>query len=296
MVVFLSKRSIATKRYVFLAALRLLLHTLSTSASRYGRYIEPLVSLSIDFYIRIFVRVKTAPLEVKKALTMTSPLGRVVEKSSAAGNINYLFKIQHGLNVTEKCPECDSVLHMAGPMWSGPLHDADFVSKVLDHLEANQDKYGTAVRMKGMLTVAQEEVKAPFYFTPAKIASFFHCTTPPLEDIASALLHAGHQVSRSHACAGSLKTTASREDVHSVFRSWIKLNPVKIENISETSPARRLLSKEPSFAANFTKHPGSVTLSGKTKLVRYQENPTSHWGPGTKAVSGSKRKRTKDDI
>lgn len=45
---------------------------------------------------------------------------------------------------------------MAGPMWSGPLHDAKFVSKVLEHLEANQDKYGTAVRMKGMLTVAQE--------------------------------------------------------------------------------------------------------------------------------------------
>lgn len=49
-------------------ALRLVLHTLSTSASRYGRFIEPLLSLSIDFYVRIFIRVQTSPIEVKKSL------------------------------------------------------------------------------------------------------------------------------------------------------------------------------------------------------------------------------------
>ena len=49
-------------------ALRLVLHALSTSASKYGRYIQPLLSLSIDFYVRVFVRVNTAPNEVKKAL------------------------------------------------------------------------------------------------------------------------------------------------------------------------------------------------------------------------------------
>ena len=41
-------------------------------------------------------------------------------------------------------------------MWSGALHDNDFVSSALSHVEANEDKYGTAARMKGMLTVAKE--------------------------------------------------------------------------------------------------------------------------------------------
>ena len=41
-------------------------------------------------------------------------------------------------------------------MWSGKIHDQAFVGKVLEHLENNDDKYGTAVRMKGMLTVAKE--------------------------------------------------------------------------------------------------------------------------------------------
>ena len=41
-------------------------------------------------------------------------------------------------------------------MWSGPLHDKSFVSKALEHLGANKDKYGTAPRMEGMLTVAKD--------------------------------------------------------------------------------------------------------------------------------------------
>lgn len=41
-------------------------------------------------------------------------------------------------------------------MWSGPLHDVDFVNKVLTHVQTNEDKYGTSARMKGMLTVAKE--------------------------------------------------------------------------------------------------------------------------------------------
>ena len=41
-------------------------------------------------------------------------------------------------------------------MWSGPLHDRDFVKAVLQHTDECADKYGTSTRMKGMLTVAYE--------------------------------------------------------------------------------------------------------------------------------------------
>jgi tRNA (guanine26-N2/guanine27-N2)-dimethyltransferase len=94
-----------------------------------------------------------------------------------SGTVNYLFKTQAGPTVPERCPECNSTLHvsdffdldscineilssfppqMAGPMWSDSIHDKEFVTKVLEHLEENQDKYGTCTRMKGMLTVAKE--------------------------------------------------------------------------------------------------------------------------------------------
>jgi tRNA G26 N,N-dimethylase Trm1 len=41
-------------------------------------------------------------------------------------------------------------------MWNGQIHDAQFVGRILEHLEDNEDKYGTFTRMKGMLTVAKE--------------------------------------------------------------------------------------------------------------------------------------------
>ncbi|KAI0054115.1 N2,N2-dimethylguanosine tRNA methyltransferase [Auriscalpium vulgare] len=295
--------------YCHEVALRLVLNTISSSAARYGRYIQPLLSLSIDFYVRLFVKVQTGPFEVKKTASKTSiyyvcsgcqsfygqSLGRVVEKvNDRNGNVNPLFKTHPGPPVSEKCPECASPLHanaVAGPMWAGPIHDPRFVGKVLEHLEDNQDKYGTATRMKGMLTVAQEELDTPFYFTPSRIAGFFHSTCPSLDDVASALLNAGHNISRSHAAAGSLKTTATRADLHDVFRSWVQSHPVKMEKIAENAPARVLLAKEPRAKADFTRHPQTVTPSSKVKLVRYQQNPTPNWGPGTKAESGTKRKR-----
>ena len=49
-------------------------------------------------------------------------------------------------------------------MWSGQLHDPDFIGKVLEHLESSKDRYGTAARMKGMLTVAQEVRIVPLGF------------------------------------------------------------------------------------------------------------------------------------
>ncbi|KAF9815299.1 hypothetical protein IEO21_04662 [Rhodonia placenta] len=159
--------------YCHEGALRLVLHTISTSAARYGRYIQPLLSLSIDFYVRVFVRVYSSANEVKKAISKTStyyicsgcqsfysqPLGRMTENvHEATGNVNYHFKAHTGPAVPNKCPECNSALHIAGPMWSGSIHDPVFISKMLEHVEGNEDKYGTSTRMKGMLTVAKEVV------------------------------------------------------------------------------------------------------------------------------------------
>lgn len=262
------------------------------------------MSLSIDFYVRLFVQVLSAPVEVKKAFSKTAiyyvcsscqsfhaqSFGKIVEKQNeTSSNINLQYKVNPGPPVSPHCNECGGTYHVAGPMWSGSIHDKGFTGRLLQHIETHGDKYGTLPRMKGMVSLAHEEIDTPFYFTPAKISSFFHCTSPPLETMASALLNAGYLVSRSHACPGSLKTTATRAIIHDVFRSFIKDHPVKMENIKEGAPATALLSKQPELEANFKRHPDVSALS-KIKLVRYQQNPTSHWGPGTKA-GGKKRKR-----
>lgn len=41
-------------------------------------------------------------------------------------------------------------------MWSGPLHDREFVEEALKLVKGNPSAFGTSTRMQGMLTVASE--------------------------------------------------------------------------------------------------------------------------------------------
>ncbi|KAG8920568.1 RNA methyltransferase tRNA(m5U54)methyltransferase [Tulasnella sp. 408] len=292
----------AKTEYCHESALRLVLHTLSTSAARYGRFITPLLSLSIDFYVRLFVKVRTAPVEVKKAMTKTAiyhvcqscqafteePLGRIVERKKG-DTVTPLYKTAPSAPISDTCVECGGKLHVAGPMWSGPIHDPTFVKKVLEHVNENSSNYGTHARMKGMLTVASEELDTPFYFTPAKVASHFHCECPSLDDTASAILNGGYKISRSHACAGSLKSDAPQAFIHDLMRTWILDHPVRMDKIKDEA-SKTLLNKPIGTKADFTRHAGLEAISNKIKLVRYQVNPQPNWGPGARPDSKKKSK------
>ncbi|KAG8987630.1 RNA methyltransferase tRNA(m5U54)methyltransferase [Tulasnella sp. 427] len=203
--------------------------------------------------------------------------------------VNLLYKTAPSAPSSDTCVECGGKLHVAGPMWSGPIHDPDFVKKVLEHVNENSRNYGTHARMKGMLTVASEELDEPFYFTPAKVASHFHCECPSLDETASAILNAGYKISRSHASAGSLKTNAPQSFVHDLMRTWILDHPARMDKIKDEA-SKTLLNKPIGTKADFTRHPGLEAISNKVKLVRYQVNPQPNWGPGARPDNKKKKK------
>ena len=53
-------------------ALRTVLQTINSVANRQGRAIEPLMSLTVDFYIRLFIRVKDSLATCQKSITRLS--------------------------------------------------------------------------------------------------------------------------------------------------------------------------------------------------------------------------------
>ncbi|KAG0146252.1 hypothetical protein CROQUDRAFT_92868 [Cronartium quercuum f. sp. fusiforme G11] len=282
-------------------ALRQVIHALSSSSARYGKYIKPLLSLSIDFYVRIFVRVYTSPVEVKKTMVQTAlvyvctncsshhlqPLGRSSNKPTKSGQgSNISYGTAAGPPVpSSTCEECGGKFHVAGPLWSGPLHDETFMDKVLEDVETSECGLNTAPRIKGMVGIAKMELpNVHFFFTPAKLSGLFHCTSPSLTQVGSALLNSGYQISRSHCQPGSIKTNAPRSFIHDIMRKWIEMNPVKMSNIKEGSPAHVLLSKPISSNVCFDRHPEvEFKLQTNVKVIRYQNNPLPNWGPKTKA-------------
>jgi len=58
-------------KYVHEMSLRLLMNAIAATAARHQRHVEPLVSCSIDFYVRVFVRVHDTPVRVKELASKT---------------------------------------------------------------------------------------------------------------------------------------------------------------------------------------------------------------------------------
>jgi len=153
--------------------LRLILNAIAMSAAKYGLAIEPLLSLYIDYYARLFVRVHKRPQDVKllPGTSMavyscghgcgswtTQPLLRNQVQKAKNGDTFYKFSSAQAPTTGPNCDHCGSRTHLQGPMWAGPLHHPYFVKRMLDRVTTlDKSIYGTVERLQGMLTLALEE-------------------------------------------------------------------------------------------------------------------------------------------
>jgi len=277
-------------------ALRILLHSLSSHASRHSKYIEPLLSLSIDFYVRVFVRIHTGQAQAKMAFTKSAmafncsgcgthhlqPMG-TVEKN---GNSTRYMSPSVAAGLSEKCGHCGHRMHIGGPMWSEPIHNLDFVARV-KALATSPDtpQLKTEARILGMLTLVEEELQdIPLYYVLDEgICGALHCFTPPSIKFRSAFLNAGYRISLSHAAESSVKTNAPAEFVWDVMRTWIKESAMNPQRMVEGSVPFNILSVEPKNTIDFTPHPEATAPSQMQGLQRFPANPESHWGPKPRA-------------
>lgn len=153
--------------------LRLIINSIAISAAKYGLAIEPLLSLYIDYYARVFVRVHKKPQDVKllPGTTMavyscghgcgswtTQPLLRNQPQKAKNGDTFYKFSFAQAPAAAPNCDHCGYKTHLCGPMWAGPLHNPYFVQRALDRIPTlDKSVYGTTDRLQGMLTLALEE-------------------------------------------------------------------------------------------------------------------------------------------
>lgn len=290
------------------SALRLVLNLLNQSAAKYKKTVEPLLSLSIDFYVRVFVKVRTSPIEVKNLQSKTmvtyhcsqcgsyhnQPLGRATERTNNKQKKSFKYSVAQGPPVDNKCQFCGGTYHLAGPMYGAPLHNSDFIDEVLriNREEHGDDTYGTRKRIEGMLTLAKSELRdSPFYFSPNHISSILKLQVPPLKRVVSGLGSLGYNCSLTHAQPSSLKTDAPWEAIWYVMKQSDPNGKKDLDKMNPNSTGYKILSNEPHWLTeanreSFSKlsfepndQSGQVEKLRKLKIVRYQENPTKNWGP-----------------
>lgn len=256
--------------------LRLILHAIATSAARYGLAIEPLLSLSIDFYVRVFVRIHHSPVEVKYLASKTMVVyncdsgcgawsiqhfARTREKKAKNGDTFFNFSPALAPSVDTQCEHCGFKTHQAGPMWGGPLHNPHFIQRILDMLPTlDKTIYGTIPRIQGMLSVALDETledrlslsspkTSTEHIPPTNAATRAH---HPFFFLPSALSRVLHCVSPSDAAIrGALmglgyRTTRSHTKAGSICTDapWNVIWEVMREWVRQTKPIKEGVLKK----------------------------------------------------
>lgn len=69
------------------------------------------------------------------------------------------------------------------------------------------------------------------------------------------------------------------------MREWEKSHSIKRERLTKDSPGLYILEKPITHEINFQIHAQANPESRKQGFVRFQANPTTHWGPGTRATA-----------
>ncbi|KAL7938014.1 S-adenosyl-L-methionine-dependent methyltransferase [Trichoderma chlorosporum] len=262
------------------AGLRLILNAVATSGARYGLAIEPLLSLSIDFYTKVFIKVTRSPQAVKFLGSKTMVVYSC-DHGCSAFETQYLLRskptpnkkgsgsfYKHGMaagpTVDKHCQHCGHVMHVNGPMYGGHIHSADFIQKLLDQIpNASPEVYGTLPRLEGMLRTALEEIipgpevdptvdpkdaqhaeidHSPFFVIPSKLATVVACAAPSDDMFRGALIHLGYQVGRSHCRPGSVKTDAPWSTIWWIITEWIRQkSPIKASKFTPLMPGWKIL-------------------------------------------------------
>ncbi|CAM9366856.1 unnamed protein product, partial [Choristocarpus tenellus] len=141
-------------------SLRILLHAISTSAARYRRSMAPVLSVALDHYVRVYVRILDSPAEAllagrKAAYVFQSEwcpsfFLQPVVPSPPSQPAPLYFETQtqdsaatsSPLPVEKKrclpplgggtCLETGGPVCLGGPIWSGPIHNREWVMLAIE--------------------------------------------------------------------------------------------------------------------------------------------------------------------
>lgn len=271
-------------------AIRIVLANIALRAQAYGRFIEPVMSLMIDFYVRVFVRVGTSGGQTQLNATRIGhvwqcPTCHYFQTQPMAykqANSNK-FVVSSGTPVPPNCPFCNSFFKMAGPMWLGPLHQPEVVPQIAALVESKGDQFASHKKLLGLLSVVETELNdVPLFYNLSDLCNVLRSTLPSMPAFRSALIRLGYRFSGFHTEPYAFKTDAPMDVIWDVLKCWKKKSGVGKQQ-KETTAAFKLMLVEPKVEADFTLLEGDQ--AEKKKRARFIK--VEGWGPQKKAVSGS---------
>ena len=181
--------------------LRTLISALVRTAARYDKAARPIVSHVSRHYARTYLELESG---ARAADDCIEKLGYVdgcedcLWREPARGLI---------ADPTDACPVCggERVL-TAGPLWLGPVADAEFTRTVRDRVTDDMGEAGRARRLLG--TVARE-LDTPTHYDQHRLYKQWGEPAISMEEFVDRVRAAGHEATRAHYRGTAVKSTAS---------------------------------------------------------------------------------------
>jgi len=183
-------------------AVRLLMGCLVMTAAKHEIGVEVMFSHSTDHYIRVYV---TAHYGARRADQSIQKMGYVLHCFSC-----FHREISEGFvpHLRGECPECGSVLKVAGPLWIGELSDHGFCS--LMEKETTRRQLKNRGRISKLLFLIKNESEAsPTYYVVDKVCDKLGLPVPSTMRVARRLGERGFETTLTHFNSRGIRTDAT---------------------------------------------------------------------------------------
>jgi tRNA (guanine26-N2/guanine27-N2)-dimethyltransferase len=184
--------------------LRIVVGLVAHRALVYDMVVDPLFCHADQHYARAYCRVRISASDANASL-------------SRIGFISHCFKCSHresSPSRKELCPQCGGKMKEAGPLWTGDLHNGEF----LDLMTSANERLGFR-RYLPLLGRAKGELGfPPFYFKIPYFTDKLGVASVSPTELAERLGSFGFRSVRSSVDAQGIKSEASASDVLKALR------------------------------------------------------------------------------
>ncbi len=193
--------------------LRILLYFTATRAHPLNKAIHPLISLSFNHYVRLFIQIESGLEKVNQNLR----------------NFGYILWCPHcdwrdsvSMNIfqiPQTCPQCHQRIQYGGPMWIGKLHDTEFIEQCQKNCEdVPKEVIPSKKKILKVLDMIRTEDKYPLgYYEIHKICDKLNISVVSRKLILKTIEEHGYSGQETHINPRAIKTDMPLEELKEIL-------------------------------------------------------------------------------
>ena len=187
-------------------ALRVLAGAVVRHAAKHDMGYRPLLAHATDHYYRV-------------ALVARRGASRADDALRSVGHV-FLCRAcgERGVGEPRGCPACGGPVELAGPLWTGPLVDADAARAMLSRADAGHPLARPDDARRLLALLAQEAEAPPLFHDLHEAGSRAGVGSPPMQAVLDELRARGHGAWPVHFNRLAVRTHASAREVAEVVR------------------------------------------------------------------------------